>query len=59
LTLVLYILRYLQIHLTCQGNDLIRKVFPRHAGIAETVFAVLNADEQEHLGALLKKLGRG
>jgi len=34
-------------------------VFPRHAGIAETVFAVLNADEQEHLGALLKKLGRG
>ncbi|RLC18639.1 MAG: MarR family transcriptional regulator [Deltaproteobacteria bacterium] len=50
--------RYLRIHLTRLGRGLIRKVFPRHAGIAETVFTVLNADEQEQLGVLLKKLGR-
>jgi MarR family 2-MHQ and catechol resistance regulon transcriptional repressor len=51
--------RYLQIHLTRQGNDLISKVFPHHAGIAESVFAVLDAHEQKQLGMLLKKLGRG
>ena len=51
--------RYLQIHLTHQGNDLISKVFPRHARIAESVFTVLDAHEQEQLGMLLKKLGKG
>lgn len=50
--------RYLEIHLTAQGLDLISRVFPVHAAIAEDVFAVLNKQEQEQLGRLLKKLGR-
>ena len=50
--------RFLKIHLTTQGFDLISRVFPRHATIAEEVFAILSNDEQEQLGRLLKKLGR-
>ena len=34
--------RYIRIHLTPHGQDLIKKVFPRHSSIAEKVFAVLN-----------------
>jgi MarR family 2-MHQ and catechol resistance regulon transcriptional repressor len=49
--------RYLKIHLTDQGMDLISRVFPVHAATAEEVFAVLNKQEQEQLGRLLKKLG--
>lgn len=49
--------RYLKIHLTPQGQDLIKRVFLRHAGIAENVFAALDVNEQEQLGSLLKKLG--
>jgi len=50
--------RYMEIHLTPKGQDLISGVFPRHAAIAENVFAVMKRDEQEQLGRLLKKLGR-
>ena len=50
--------RFVKIHLTDQGKDLISRVFPLHAVIAEKVFAVLSDDEQEKLGRLLKKLGR-
>jgi len=50
--------RYLKIHLTPQGQDLISRVFLRHAGIAENVFAALDRNEQEQLGKLLIKLGR-
>ena len=50
--------RYLIIHLTPQGQHLIRRVFLRHAGIAENVFSALDEIEQEQLGRLLKKLGR-
>ena len=50
--------RYFKIHLTPQGKDLISMVFPRHAAIAESVFAALDKVEQDQLGRLLKKLGR-
>lgn len=50
--------RYLKIHLTPRGQNLISGVFLRHVGIAENVFAALDGDEQEQLGKLLKKLGR-
>jgi len=50
--------RYVKIHLTPQGGELISIVFPHHAKIAEEVFAALDSDEQEQLGRLLKKLGR-
>jgi MarR family 2-MHQ and catechol resistance regulon transcriptional repressor len=49
--------RYQRVNLTSQGQDLIKRVFPRHADIAQKVFAVLDRDEQEQLGRLLKKLG--
>jgi len=49
--------RYMEIHLTPKGKDLISGVVFRHAAIAEDVFAVLKRDEQEQLGRLLKKLG--
>ena len=49
--------RYLKIHLTPQGQELVSRVFPCHAAIAEKVFAVLRKDEQEQLSRLLKKLG--
>ena len=50
--------RFLKIHLTSKGQDLISRVFPFHAAIAEEVFSVLDRHEQEQLGTLLKKLGR-
>jgi MarR family 2-MHQ and catechol resistance regulon transcriptional repressor len=50
--------RYFKIHLTPQGKDLISMVFPRHAAMAESVFAALDKVEQDQLGRLLKKLGR-
>ena len=49
--------RFLKIHLTSQGQELISRVFPCHAAIAEEVFAILSNDEQEQMGSLLKKLG--
>ncbi len=45
------------INLTPRGNDLIKKIFPDHATIAESIFSVLDPEEQEQLGKLLKKLG--
>ena len=50
--------RYMEIHLTPQGEDLISRVFPHHAAVTENVFAILSEDEQKQLGKLLKKLGR-
>jgi MarR family 2-MHQ and catechol resistance regulon transcriptional repressor len=49
--------RYTQVRLTPGGRKLIQRLFPRHAKIAEQVFSVLNAEEIQTLGALLKKLG--
>jgi MarR family 2-MHQ and catechol resistance regulon transcriptional repressor len=49
--------RYTRVRLTKEGEDLICRVFPRHAKIAEQVFSVLDADELEQLGFLMKKLG--
>ena len=49
--------RYIRVRLTTDGEELIHHVFPRHAKIAEQVFSVLNTDELEQLGSLMKKLG--
>ena len=49
--------RYYIIHLTTQGNKLIKSIFPRHAGKIVTEMAVLNAGEQKKLSKLCKKLG--
>jgi hypothetical protein len=34
-----------------------KKIFPKHSKIAESIFAVLDFEEQNQLGELLKKLG--
>ena len=49
--------RFKRVSLTAKGRHLIEKIFPRHAEIAGRVFATLSPQEQEQLGALLKKLG--
>jgi len=49
--------RRFTITLTPKGSDVIKKIFPVHSKIAESVFSVLDNDEQTRLGELLKKLG--
>ena len=51
--------RRVEVRLTDAGENLISKVFPRHAAQVEQAFAVLSEAEQKQLGALLKKLGMG
>ena len=51
--------RRVTVVLTAAGEELIAKVFPRHAEIVAKEFSVLSAEEQEQLGALLRKLGTG
>ncbi len=50
--------RCIDISLTEKGEALIEEIFPAHvAGVVQTMGA-LSADEQQQLGALLRKLGR-
>ena len=49
--------RRMVVKLTATGNTLIRDIFPKHSRIAQHVFSVLEPEEQESLGRLLKKLG--
>jgi MarR family transcriptional regulator, 2-MHQ and catechol-resistance regulon repressor len=49
--------RFMQVALTSQGRRLIGNLFPKHAAMAEEVFAVLSANEIDTLGRLLKKIG--
>jgi len=49
--------RYVTVHLTPQGRELIRKVFPRHVADVVRVFSALTPAEQEELGRLCRKLG--
>ena len=51
--------RKVNVHLPPVGEELIARVFPRHAEVVEREFAVLSAEEQDQLGGLLKKLGMG
>lgn len=49
--------RYVDVHLTPQGDALIREYFPAHARLITERFAVLTRDEQLELGRLCRKLG--
>jgi MarR family transcriptional regulator, 2-MHQ and catechol-resistance regulon repressor len=51
--------RYVTVHLTEEGERLIREVFPRHAAAVAAELSVLSPEEQEQLGRLCRKLGRG
>lgn len=49
--------RFVSVHLTPAGHELISRIFQPHvAGVVETMSA-LTADEQEELAALCRKLG--
>ena len=50
--------RCVAVHLTPEGQRLIRAVFPRHAAQVARTLAVLTPAEQEELGRLCRKLGR-
>lgn len=45
--------------LTARGHAVIGETFPRVAEAIRVVFATLTSDEQQQLGELCKKLGRG
>lgn len=50
--------RFISLHLTGEGEELIRRVFPRHARAMAERFSVLSDTEQEELSRLCRKLGR-
>jgi MarR family 2-MHQ and catechol resistance regulon transcriptional repressor len=51
--------RVIYIHLTEAGKGKIEAVFPSHVAALVEQFSVLSASEQETLGELCKKLGKG
>jgi MarR family 2-MHQ and catechol resistance regulon transcriptional repressor len=51
--------RVIHIHLTEVGKNKIEAVLPAHVAALVDEFQVLSASEQEMLGKLCKKLGRG
>jgi len=51
--------RVIHVHLTEAGSSKIESVLPGHVAALVEEFGVLSASEQETLGELCKKLGRG
>lgn len=51
--------RVVQAKLTDEGRDLVASVFPEHAGYIEHLCRHLDAEEQDELRHLLKRLGKG
>ena len=51
--------RVIHVHLTEAGKGKIEAVFPNHVAALVEQFSVLSAGEQETLGELCKKLGKG
>lgn len=51
--------RVVVVELTPEGYDLIATLFPRHAAAVAAEMSVLTPEEQQQLGALCKKLGKG
>jgi len=51
--------RFIEVHLTRQGEQLIRKLFPEHAERLTRLMETLTEGEQRTLGRLCRKLGLG
>ena len=49
--------RFVTVHLTGEGNRLIREIFPKQVKVMVSEIGALTASEQEVLGRLCKKLG--
>ncbi|MCZ6472486.1 MAG: MarR family transcriptional regulator [SAR324 cluster bacterium] len=50
--------RFVTVHLTEDGNKLIRAIFPRHLARIKNEFEILSLSEQENLSTLCRTLGR-
>lgn len=50
--------RYLTVHLTSEGEETIRALFPEHAERVTALFGALTAEEQAELARLCRRLGR-
>lgn len=48
--------RFIDVHLTQKGDQLIREIFPRHMDTAQKLFSVLSPEELEMLGDFLTRL---
>lgn len=51
--------RFVSVHLTDEGESLIEELMPEHVGTIVERMSALDAEEQEELSRLCKKLGRG
>ncbi|MBI1983584.1 MAG: MarR family transcriptional regulator [Acidobacteria bacterium] len=51
--------RFVTVHLTGKGRRLIARIFPRHVAVLVKQMGALSASEQEKLGRLCRRLGRG
>jgi MarR family transcriptional regulator, 2-MHQ and catechol-resistance regulon repressor len=51
--------RFISVHLTAEGRQLIEDLFPLHAAQTARSLSVLTKAEQEELGRLCRKLGLG
>ena len=51
--------RYIQLHITKEGRQLIDGFFPKHMHRLVDCFSVLTADERRELARITKKLGLG
>ena len=51
--------RYVSVHLTWRGTEVIKRIFPQHLKEIMQQFSVLSDEEQEQLGRICKKLGLG
>lgn len=51
--------RYIQLHITDEGRELIEAFFPAHMQRLVQCFSVLTPEERQELGRITKKLGLG
>ena len=51
--------RFILATITPAGRKLIARIFPQHARQITEIMSRLTAEEQQQLGALCKKLGKG
>jgi MarR family 2-MHQ and catechol resistance regulon transcriptional repressor len=50
--------RFITVHLTEKGADLIREIFPRHVREIVDAMSILSLEEQEQLGRLCRRVGK-
>jgi MarR family transcriptional regulator, 2-MHQ and catechol-resistance regulon repressor len=51
--------RYILVHLTWRGTEMIKEIFPQHVEDIQGCFEVLSAEELSQLEDLLRKVGKG